>query len=324
MPTPFCVDEHSRSGEHPPYPRLVLRQFSASTVPFSYPAPIPTIADYGETISTPAPRAMTLPNEGSFVTLTRTPLPSRALPANVDVINPEDARKYDAQNAGDMLTRETGVLIQPKGSTAYPLTARIRGASPNQTLVFIDGRPMEGVALGPADLSEIPLEEIDHIEIVRGGSSALYGPNAMAGVINVISKRAVYQGYPISHVSYEAASYYRQNYKLDFGARQGPVDYFFYGDQQWESGFRSNSDNSQYNIGGNAGVSMGKAGKLLFDASSFHNNAGIPGFRCADVLDPLCLTSTAAIPRDLITLMRKPASTPVSRQVRDDNSLRTS
>ena len=202
------------------------------------------------------------PNGASFITLTRTLIPDRSVAANADSVFPENARAFDAQNAGEALSHATGLLFQPQGASGYPLNAGIRGASAGQTLVLMDGRPMEGAALGAADLSEIPIEQIDHIEIVRGGLSALYGPNAMGGVINVITKRAVYRGFPISHVSYEGASYGRQTYKLDYGSRQGPVDYFFFGDQQCQSGFRSNSDNSQYNIGGNAGVSMGGAGKI--------------------------------------------------------------
>src|ERR1019366_6878576 len=183
-----------------------------STPPFVFPGATPTIADAGETISTPTPHAMTDPSNGaSFITLTRTQIPGNRLPANADIVYPERALLFDALNAGEALSHEAGVLLQPRGAAIYPLNARIQGASSNQTLVLLDGRPMTGAALGAADLSEIPIEQIDHLEIVRGGQSALYGPNAMGGVINVISKRAVYTGFPISHVSYESAGYGRQN-----------------------------------------------------------------------------------------------------------------
>ena len=76
-------------------------------------------------------------------------LPSHALPANVDVVNPEDARKYDAQNAGEMLTRETGVLILTlnKRSSAYPLSTASRQwrfSREWQTLVLIDSQARPG------------------------------------------------------------------------------------------------------------------------------------------------------------------------------------
>src|SRR5262249_49866555 len=144
--------------------------------------------------------------------------------------------------------------------------------------VMIDGRPVGGAGLSNSqDLAEIPIEQIDHIEIVRGGMSALYGPNAVGGGINVITKRAAYAGLPLSHVGYGASSFGHQKYTLDFGSRYGPLDYFFFGNNQWESGFRDNSDARTHNIGGNLGYSMGGAGKILFDIASYRNNAGKPG-----------------------------------------------
>jgi vitamin B12 transporter len=285
-----------------------------------------TAAEEGESVSLPTPRAMTESQSPiPFVTLARSVVPGDALPANAEIVYPEKTRSFDAQNAGEALSHEVGLSLQPQGSPGYPSNVQIRGASADQTLVLIDGRPMEGVAFGAADLSEIPLEQIDHIEVVRGGMSALYGPNALGGVINVISKRAAYAGYPLSHVSYESASFSRQTYKLDFGSRMGPVDYFFYGDQQWQSGFRSNSDNSQHNIGGNFGVSMGRAGKLLVDVGSYQNNAGLPGFRCNDIVDGTCLTSTTPLdPSQFNNRDEKPASTPLARETTTSNSFRTS
>ena len=88
--------------------------------------------------------------------------------------------------------------------------------------MLVDGRSVSGIALEPADLTEIPLEQIDHIEIVRGGMSALYGPNASGGVINIISKRAAYQGLPLSHVGYEARSLQFASNAFGFWLALGP------------------------------------------------------------------------------------------------------
>ncbi len=286
----------------------------------------PSVALTGETVSLPAPAAMTeRSGPGVFVTLTRTAYDASALPTNAEVITPAMFRSYDAQNAGEALSHQTSIETLPVGRLGSLLTARVRGANSAQTLVLLDGRPVEGFSLGVADLSEIPIEQIDHIEVVRGGSSALYGPNAMGGVINVITKRAQYHGLPISHVGYEGGSYGRQAYKLDFGSRVGPVDFFFFGDQKWESGFRDNSDARQYNIGGNLGLSMKSAGKLLFDIGSYHANAGVPGQSC-DLSDPFC----TAFPRAFLQPNRfndkdeKLASSPTARQITDTNYLRSS
>ena len=64
------------------------------------------------------------------------------------------------------------------------------------------------------------------------------------------------------------------NWILDRG--KGPVDYFFFGDQQWQSGFRTNSDNSRYNIGGNAGFPLSRRENPIM--ASYHQMPGYPVF----------------------------------------------
>jgi outer membrane receptor protein involved in Fe transport len=292
---------------------------TASTSSLTY----STASIKGETISAPPPIAMTdAPGNGIFVSLARSATPVNALPTTADIVNPRLFKTFNAQNLGEAISRETSVQAFPIGQLGAPLIARLRGEQP---LVLIDGRPVAGAALEGPDLSEYPIESIDRIEIVRGGLSSLYGPNAVSGVVNVITKRATYSGEPISHVVYDNASYGRQTYRLDFGSRYGPVDYVFYGNQQWESGFRDNSDARSHNIGGNAGLSMGAAGKLLFDISSYNSNAGVPGTACGPD-DPLCSNAPASylMPNQFNNKSEKLASSPTARRVTDNNYLRTS
>ena len=228
----------------------------------------PSVAVTGETISAPKPEAVTdHPGAGVFVTLTRTAVSNDDLPTNTQIITQEDIRAHNAQTVGDVLKYATSIKVPTSGGVGTAQLASIRGSTSNQTQILIDGRPIGGAALSNSqDLSEIPVEQIDHVEIVRGGLSALYGPNAVGGVINIITKRSTYEGLPLTHVGFEAGSFGRQAARLDLGSRYGPVDYFVFGNQQRESGFRDHSDAVTHNIGGNIGLSMGAAGKLLFDA----------------------------------------------------------
>jgi outer membrane receptor protein involved in Fe transport len=261
-----------------------------------------------------------------FVSLTRKAFLADELPTNTAIVKPDEFRLINAQNAGEAIANQAGVQTRPIGQTGSPLFASIRGTnSDEQTLVLVDGRPYQGFALGPADLSEIPIESIDHIEIMRGGASALYGPDAVGGVINVITKRATYPGKPISNFSLTEGQYGYQGYRLDMGSRYGPMDYFFYGDQRILSGFRDNSDWRGYNVGGNFGLSMGKAGKFLFDASTYHQNAGIPG-PAYGAGDPSNLSGTTPylMPNQFNNSDEKFASSPSARKITDTNYLRTS
>ncbi len=269
----------------------------------------------GESVSVQAPQAMTdASSAGVFLTLTRSSYGREALPSYAATVTPELFRGFDAQNAGDAITRQTSVQLKDQGGLGSFRLAGIRGATSNQTLVLLDGRPVGGVGLsGSQDLSEIPLEQIDRIEIVRGGASALYGPNAVGGVINVISKRSTHVGFPIAHFGYELRSFGGDVYRLNAGSRIGPLDYYFFGNQQRESGFRDNSDAKAFNLGGNAGFSMGKGGKVLLDVASYHNNAGSPGQIYPDL--PVNQYDGET---------EKQAASPNARQITDSRYLRTS
>lgn len=282
---------------------------------------VSTIGYAAETAVSPAADTMSSEDVGMteapgdvFVTLTRTAYAKDQLPFNTQTATSDVFKTYDAQNVGDGINRLTSVSIAPQGRLGTARLAGIRGATSNQTLVLIDGRPMGGVGLSASqDLAEIPYEQIDRIEIVRGGVSALYGPNAIGGVINVITKRATHPGKPVSDVGFEVRSYDTQAYRLNFGSRYGPVDYFFFGNRQRESGFRNNSDAQTHNIGGNVGLSMGRGGKLLFDIASYHANAGISGQLFPDIP-----------PNQFDNTVEKAAGTPDARQITDSGYLRTS
>ena len=262
--------------------------------------------------------------ETAYVTLTRTAYPAANLPTYADTVNSEKIKGLDAQNAGEAIAQQTSVLLRPfSEQLGSALTASVRGSGVDQTLVLIDGRPMEGVALGTPDLSEVPAEQIDHIEILRGGASALYGPNAMGGVINIITKQATYSDHPMTHLGFETGSFDQELYRMDFNSHVGPVNYFLFGKEGWESGFRDNSDGRFYNLGGNANVSLGAAGKLLFDGSSYHNNIGIPGTACGPS-DPNCLNGIALVPNQFNNKDEKLAASPTARQITDSRYLRTS
>lgn len=273
------------------------------------------VAATGESQSLPAPLSMTdSSSSGVFLTLTRTAFQPDALPTSAETLRSSQFKTRDVQNAGDILARETGIQIARPGPLGTVRLAGIRGATSNQTLILLDGRPIGGVGLSASqDLAQIPVEQIDRIEIVRGGASALYGPNALGGVINIISKRSSNVGLPRSNVSYELRSFDSQTLRLDAGSRVGPVDYFFFGSQERASGFRNNSDARTANIGGNLGLAMGKGGKLLFDASSFHSNAGSPGQQFPDI--PVNTYDNAR---------ERAASTPGARQVTDSQYGRAS
>ncbi len=108
--------------------------------------------------------------------------------SSVSVVSREDIENRDAQTVYDALRGLPGVEINQTGRRGAVTSAFIRGGNSNYNLVMIDGIPLNDFG-GGFDFGPIPASGVDHIEVTRGPESALYGSNAVAGVINIISAR---------------------------------------------------------------------------------------------------------------------------------------
>ena len=125
-----------------------------------------------------------------------------ALP--ISVLTRADLERTGATTAQDLVTLIPSnfggtVLAQNVGSTGNPSTANLRGLGSQYTLVLLNGRRVANYAFGsnPVDLNSIPLSAIERIEVLRDGASAIYGADAVAGVINFILRKD-YQGAEVS------------------------------------------------------------------------------------------------------------------------------
>ncbi|MGH8713921.1 MAG: TonB-dependent receptor domain-containing protein [Casimicrobiaceae bacterium] len=139
-------------------------------------------------LAQPGPGTLAL--DPLVVTAARTPQPWSELVADVTVIGPEDIARGGAQSLTELLRRVPGVEIVMNGGPGSTSGVFLRGANTNQTLVLIDGLRIGSSTSGTAALEAIPLDQIDHIEILRGPASNLYGADAIGGVIQVFTRRA--------------------------------------------------------------------------------------------------------------------------------------
>jgi len=110
--------------------------------------------------------------------------------SSVSVVTGEEIELKRPSVAAEVLQGIPGVVVQESGSPGNLANIRIRGGASNGTLVMIDGFPLNGPSNGQFDISSLPLVGFDRIEVVRGAQSALYGSNAMFGVVNFIPKKA--------------------------------------------------------------------------------------------------------------------------------------
>ncbi len=126
--------------------------------------------------------------EEIVVTATRTPKLFSETPIKTEVITTEDIEKRVATNLADTLYQTTGVRVENDCQNCNFTQVRINGMEGKYTQILIDSSPVVSAMTGVYGLEQIPAEMLDRIEIVKGGGSALYGGNAVAGVINVLTK----------------------------------------------------------------------------------------------------------------------------------------
>lgn len=155
------------------------------------------------------------------VTATKSPVSLKDSPSPVDIIGP--ARLFDGggSSVADALRSVAGVFVQEYGSTGAMKNLSVRGTSSQHVLVLLDGNRLNSFQNSLVDLSLLPLGNVERIEVVRGGSAALYGSDALGGVVNVITKHPG----PLPRIRAEGSlgSYRFQRYSLEGESRLGAM-----------------------------------------------------------------------------------------------------
>lgn len=126
--------------------------------------------------------------EEVVVTATRTKESLERVSNSVTVITSQQIQAQHANNVLEVLRNVPGVYISRTGTLGKTTSAFLRGSESKHTLLMIDGVQINSPTLGSADLADLTVDNIDRIEIVRGSQSTLYGSDAIAGVINIITK----------------------------------------------------------------------------------------------------------------------------------------
>jgi len=124
------------------------------------------------------------------VTANKQERPYEDVSASVTVIDRDEIRRQNATTVPEVLRNVVGANVTAVGSHGDDVDARLRGADRDETLVLIDGIPINDVREHRASfLGTIPLDNVERIEIVRGSQGVLYGSDAVGGVINIITRK---------------------------------------------------------------------------------------------------------------------------------------
>jgi vitamin B12 transporter len=126
-----------------------------------------------------------------FVTATRTPISKNNVIADTTIITEEEIKRAGLSSLSELLQRQPSIEISNNGGQGKVSTFGIRGTSSTHSIVLIDGIRINAATSGFTAIENIPLSQIEKIEILRGPASSLYGPDAIGGVIQIFTKKGL-------------------------------------------------------------------------------------------------------------------------------------
>lgn len=124
------------------------------------------------------------------VTANRDAQPRAETNATVSVFTREDIDRLQPSSVADLLNRVPGVQVTQTGGRGSVTSVFIRGTKTAQSLVLIDGQRVGSASAGGASLQYLSMDQIERVEVLRGSRSAIYGADAIGGVIQIFTRRA--------------------------------------------------------------------------------------------------------------------------------------
>ncbi len=220
------------------------------------------------------------------VTPTRREQEIRKIPANVTMITEEDIKNSNAKTVVDLLRSEEGIVVRDLLGNGKSTQVDLRGfgeAGPYNTLVLVDGRRVNEIDLSGVDWTQIPLEQIERIEIVRGTGTVLYGDNATGGVINIITKTPTKEF--TARVGLGAGSYGRAREEASVSGGHENFAASFSGSYDSTNGYRENGGFRTRDAGGKIVYDPSDVLSINLSGSYHRDDFGLPGAISESQLD---------------------------------------
>lgn len=170
-----------------------------------------------------AAQAQTPALDAIVVTATRQPARANELLSDVTVISREQIQQAGQSSLAQLLESQPGIQVATNGGVGGNSGVFIRGANADHTLLLVDGVRFGSATAGQPALEDIPLSQIERIEIVRGAASSLYGADAIGGVIQIFTRRG--EGKPAFDASVGAGTYNTYNAVAGVSGAVAAVDF---------------------------------------------------------------------------------------------------
>jgi vitamin B12 transporter len=204
-----------------------------------------------------------------IVTATRTPQPASDVLSDTVVIEREEIAR--ASSLTELLGRQRGIEIARNGGAGSAASVFIRGANANQSVVLIDGVRIGSSTTGAANWSAIALSSIDHIEIVYGPLSTLYGADAIGGVVHIFTKKG--SSAPSFGAAVGIGSANAREIEANVGGSSGALRYALSASEQRSDGFSAtlpSASASSYNPDRDGYDRQGASGQFTLELAAGH------------------------------------------------------
>ena len=208
------------------------------------------------------------------ITATRISTSPENTSSSATVITGDEIVRSQQSFVADLLRGEPGVDVATTGQPGSQTGVFLRGASPDGTLVLVDGIPVNNAFNNGFDFSTLPVNNIERIEILRGPQSTLYGSEAMGGVINVVTKNG--SGPPTGSVQTEYGSFNSLLTRGSFAASEGRLSFSADGSFHSTDNDRINSAYQGINFSGHIGYRFNDWLKASLLATYLKSKDGSP------------------------------------------------
>ncbi|HWR98462.1 MAG TPA: TonB-dependent receptor [Candidatus Methanoperedens sp.] len=244
----------------------------------------------GPALAQQPPASLTpLPVPEIVVSATRIESTLAASPDAVSVVTRAEIEALQARSVADVLETVPGVIVSRTGQFGGQTSAFLRGANSGHTLVLIDGVRANNAFNGRFDFADLPVDNIERIEVVRGPQSTRFGSDALGGVINIVTKKGAAASAAAALLELGSNAGARTRASLAVGA--GPVGLSLEAGAFDTDNERANA--AYHGAGGSFGANWRPNGRfdLALTGSHRESRAGSPNDRFTN--DPNDRTRTA-------------------------------
>lgn len=158
------------------------------------------------------------------VTASRIPQERKAVIGDVSVIEAADIARAGQTTLLELLQTQPGIEIASNGGAGKPSSLFMRGTNSNHVIVLVDGIRINSETAGNIAFENIPIAQIERVEILRGAASSLYGQDAIGGVIQIFTKKGK-DGAPRFHASAGYGSYSTKTMDAGFSGSVGDTSF---------------------------------------------------------------------------------------------------